>query len=177
MFYKLALISDKYLQEREIFSNFVHNMKDEEFFLQKLQHHDIKPTANRLMIFRAMWRGDEAVSLMQLEHILHTIDKSTISRALNLFLLHGMCSLSCVQYFLLSIRKRYLIFPIGIRVPSASIALVVKSHRARAPARRGRSSSRHPTVAGHAFCALIFTRKSTMKRVPSPGRLLTAIVP
>lgn len=31
MFYKLALISDKYLQEREIFSNFVHNMKDEEF--------------------------------------------------------------------------------------------------------------------------------------------------
>lgn len=28
MFYKLALISDKYLQEREIFSNFVHNMKD-----------------------------------------------------------------------------------------------------------------------------------------------------
>ena len=44
MFYKLALISDKYLQEREIFSNFVHNMKDEEFFLQKLQHHDIKPT-------------------------------------------------------------------------------------------------------------------------------------
>ena len=90
MFYKLALISDKYLQEREIFSNFVHNMKDEEFFLQKLQHHDIKPTANRLMIFRAMWRGDEAVSLMQLEHILHTIDKSTISRALNLFLLHGL---------------------------------------------------------------------------------------
>ena len=67
MFYKLALISDK-----------------------KLQHHDIKPTANRLMIFRAMWRGDEAVSLMQLEHILHTIDKSTISRALNLFLLHGL---------------------------------------------------------------------------------------
>ena len=42
------------------------------------------------MIFRAMWRGDEAVSLMQLEHILHTIDKSTISRALNLFLLHGL---------------------------------------------------------------------------------------
>ena len=73
MFYKLALISDKYLQEREIFSNFVHNMKDEEFFLQKLQHHDIKPTANRLMIFRAMWRGDEAVSLMQLEHILRKL--------------------------------------------------------------------------------------------------------
>ncbi len=90
MFYKLALISDKYLQEREIFSNFVHNMKDEEFFLQKLQHHDIKPTANRLMILRAMWRGDEAVSLTQLEHILLTIDKSTISRTLNLFLLNGL---------------------------------------------------------------------------------------
>ena len=92
MFYKLALISDKYLQEREIFSNFVHNMKDEEFFLQKLQHqhHDIKPTANRLMILRAMWRGDEAVSLMQLERILLTIDKSTISRTLNLFLLNGL---------------------------------------------------------------------------------------
>lgn len=90
MFYKFALITEKYLQKREIFSTFVHNMKDEEFFLHKLQHHDIKPTANRLMILRAMWRGDEAVSLMQLERILLTIDKSTISRTLNLFLLQGL---------------------------------------------------------------------------------------
>lgn len=78
------------MQIREIIRTFVLNMKDEEFFLQRLQHHDIKPTANRLMIFRAMWRGDEAVSMMQLERILQTIDKSTISRALNTFLLHGL---------------------------------------------------------------------------------------
>ena len=65
-------------------------MKDEEFFLHKLQHRNINPTANRLLILRSMWRGDEALSLSRLERLLPTIDKSTISRTLNLFLLHKL---------------------------------------------------------------------------------------
>lgn len=65
-------------------------MQNEDFFLDKLHHRGIKPTANRLMILRSMWRGDEAVSLSDLEHALHTIDKSTISRTLNLFLTQGL---------------------------------------------------------------------------------------
>jgi Fur family ferric uptake transcriptional regulator len=37
-----------------------------------------------------MCRGDEMVSLPELERLLPTVDKSTISRALSLFLLHGL---------------------------------------------------------------------------------------
>ncbi|MBR5652744.1 MAG: transcriptional repressor [Prevotella sp.] len=65
-------------------------MKDEEFFLHKLEHRDIKPTATRLLILREMYRGDETVSLPELERLLPTIDKSTISRTLTLFLLHRL---------------------------------------------------------------------------------------
>ena len=65
-------------------------MANEEFLIHKLQHRDIKPTATRLLILNAMCRGDETVSLPQLEKLLPTIDKSTISRTLNLFLLHQL---------------------------------------------------------------------------------------
>lgn len=65
-------------------------MQHEEFFLHKLEHRGIKATANRLLILRAMCRGDEAVSLPMLEGMLHSIDKSTISRTLNLFLQHKL---------------------------------------------------------------------------------------
>lgn len=70
-------------------------MEHEEFFLHKLEHRGIKPTANRLLILRAMWRGDETVSLPVLEKLLPTIDKSTISRTLNLFLMHRL--IHCVD--------------------------------------------------------------------------------
>ena len=65
-------------------------MKDEDFFLHKLEHRDIKPTATRLLILREMYRGDETVSLPELEKLLPTVDKSTISRTLTLFLLHRL---------------------------------------------------------------------------------------
>lgn len=65
-------------------------MKDEDFFLHKLDHRDIKPTATRLLILREMYRGDETVSLPELEKLLPTVDKSTISRTLTLFLLHRL---------------------------------------------------------------------------------------
>lgn len=65
-------------------------MADEDFFLDKLTHRDIRPTAIRLLILRNMMRGDEALSLPDLERLLPTVDKSTISRTLSLFLLHRL---------------------------------------------------------------------------------------
>lgn len=65
-------------------------MQNEEFLVHKLEHRDIKPTAGRLLILNSMMRGNEAVSLPDLERYLPTIDKSTISRTLSLFLLHGL---------------------------------------------------------------------------------------
>ena len=65
-------------------------MTDEQYYLDKLALRDIRPTATRLLILREMMRGDEAVSLPQLEVLLPTIDKSTISRTLSLFLLHRL---------------------------------------------------------------------------------------
>ena len=63
-------------------------MKDS--FLHDLEHHDIKPTATRLLILEQLHRGDEMLSLPRLEQLLPTVDKSTISRTLTLFLLHGL---------------------------------------------------------------------------------------
>ena len=65
-------------------------MTDETFFIHTLTLRDIKPTAIRLLILREMMRGDEAVSLPELERFLPTVDKSTISRTLSLFLLHRL---------------------------------------------------------------------------------------
>ena len=65
-------------------------MHDEAFFVAKLSLRHIKPTATRLLIVREMMRGDETVSLPELERLLPSIDKSTISRTLSLFLLHRL---------------------------------------------------------------------------------------
>ena len=104
MFYKLALISDKYLQEREIFSNFVHNMKDEEFFLQKLQHHDIKPTVKRNILLvpechKAIecssigFRCSDFSQLFQLSY--DTMHKGKERGLLGQFMEHGDHVVSC----------------------------------------------------------------------------------
>lgn len=65
-------------------------MNNDEQLLHKLQHRDIRPTAVRLLILRQMMRGDETVSMPDLERWLPTVDKSTISRTLSLFLLHRL---------------------------------------------------------------------------------------
>lgn len=104
MFYKLALISDKYLQEGEIFSNFVHNMKDEEFFLQKLQHHDIKPTVKRNILLvpechKAIecssigFRCSDFSQLFQLSY--DTMHKGKERGLLGQFMEHGDHVVSC----------------------------------------------------------------------------------
>jgi Fur family ferric uptake transcriptional regulator len=52
---------------------------------QKLLDRDIKPTAVRLLIFKAMVEYPQAFSLSDLEAVLEIVDKSTISRTITLF--------------------------------------------------------------------------------------------
>jgi Fur family ferric uptake transcriptional regulator len=65
-------------------------MEYEDFFVEKMRKRDIKPTAIRLLVLRQMFRGNQAVSLPDLEQMLPTVDKSTISRTLSLFLQHQL---------------------------------------------------------------------------------------
>lgn len=44
----------------------------------------LKPTPNRVLVLRALSESRSAQSLMQLEHTLETLDKSSISRVLQL---------------------------------------------------------------------------------------------
>ena len=50
-----------------------------------LEHHGVKPTANRLLIARALKDAERPLSLMELETRLETIDKSNVFRALAAF--------------------------------------------------------------------------------------------
>ena len=70
-------------------------MYDEQYYLDKLALREIKPTAIRLLILRTMIRGNETVSIADIERYLPTVDKSTISRTLSLFLFHRL--IHCVD--------------------------------------------------------------------------------
>ncbi len=59
-------------------------MKQEELS-ELLDHHGIKPTANRILVSKALADADRPLTLSELEDALHTIDKSGIFRALSLF--------------------------------------------------------------------------------------------
>jgi len=50
-----------------------------------LEERNIKPTAIRILVLKAMREFKSAFSLGDLEDVLDTIDKSTISRTINLF--------------------------------------------------------------------------------------------
>lgn len=52
---------------------------------RKLLDRGVKPTAVRLLIFKAMVEYQQAFSLLDLELVLDTVDKSTISRTITLF--------------------------------------------------------------------------------------------
>ncbi len=55
---------------------------EENIYLDKLARRDIKPTAIRLLILKNMMEVERAVSLLDLETLLDTVDKSTISRTI-----------------------------------------------------------------------------------------------
>ena len=52
---------------------------EEKVYLDKLAKRDIKPTAIRLLILKSMMEAGRAVSQLDLETLLDTVDKSTIS--------------------------------------------------------------------------------------------------
>lgn len=59
-------------------------------YQDKLENRDIKPTSLRLLILKTMMQENRAVSILDLENRLDTVDKSTISRTLSLFLSHHL---------------------------------------------------------------------------------------
>ena len=65
-------------------------MKDETKYTERLELHDVKPTALRILLLRTMMAHDDAFSLQSLEDELDTVDKSTIYRTITLFLTHHL---------------------------------------------------------------------------------------
>ncbi len=59
-------------------------------FITLLEEHDIKPTANRVVIAKALASSMTPLSLVELERRIVTIDKSGIFRALTLFREHHL---------------------------------------------------------------------------------------
>lgn len=47
--------------------------------------HDIRPTANRILVARALMNAKQPLAMAELEEMLDTVDKSNISRTLALF--------------------------------------------------------------------------------------------
>lgn len=58
---------------------------DKTAYIQLLEEHDIKPTANRIVVVEALASSMLPQSLADLERRIQTIDKSNIFRALTLF--------------------------------------------------------------------------------------------
>jgi Fur family ferric uptake transcriptional regulator len=78
-------------------------MFSEQHCTQILEEHQIKPTANRILVVRALAAAMHPISLAELEMKILTIDKSSIFRTLNLFrqshLVHVIeGSSDCVRY-------------------------------------------------------------------------------
>ena len=63
---------------------------DEATCVRLLEEHDIKPTANRIVVAKALASSMNPQSLAELERRIVTIDKSNVFRALMLFKEHHM---------------------------------------------------------------------------------------
>lgn len=63
---------------------------DKTGYIQLLEEHDIKPTANRIVVAEALASSMLPQSLAELERRIQTIDKSNIFRALTLFREHHL---------------------------------------------------------------------------------------
>lgn len=57
---------------------------------ERLEHHDVRPTAVRLLVYRTMLEFTDTFSLADLEEALDTVDKSTIFRTLETFTEHHL---------------------------------------------------------------------------------------
>ena len=56
--------------------------------VDKLKNRGIKPTAARIIVFKELSKQESPVSLLELETLIDTLDKSTISRTLSVLLEH-----------------------------------------------------------------------------------------
>lgn len=65
-------------------------MEKDQHIIDMLEQRDIKPTAMRILVLKAMTSCDDAFSLQSLEDKLDTVDKSTIYRCITLFLTHHL---------------------------------------------------------------------------------------
>ena len=63
---------------------------DETTYVKLLEEHGIKPTANRIVLARALTSSMQPLSLAELERRIQTIDKSNIFRGLMLFREHHL---------------------------------------------------------------------------------------
>lgn len=63
---------------------------EESIYLEKLNQRGIKPTAMRLLVLKSMTQFERAFCLLDLETYLDTVDKSTLSRTITLFLKHHL---------------------------------------------------------------------------------------
>ena len=61
-----------------------------EYIVDIFAHHGVKPTANRILIARAMEQAGRPLSMGEVESLLDTVDKSVISRTLTLFKDHHL---------------------------------------------------------------------------------------
>ena len=63
---------------------------DEAKCIKLLEEHGVKPTANRIMVVKALASSIQPQSLAELESRIETIDKSNVFRALTLFREHHL---------------------------------------------------------------------------------------
>lgn len=63
---------------------------EEQTYLDLMVKRGIKPTAIRILVLQAMLRANRTVSLLDLENMLDTVDKSSIFRTITLFLSHHL---------------------------------------------------------------------------------------
>lgn len=59
---------------------------EDNIYVDILTKRDIQPTAIRILVLQAMMQANRTVSLLDLENMLDTVDKSSIFRTLTLFL-------------------------------------------------------------------------------------------
>lgn len=63
---------------------------EEQTYLDLMVKRGIKPTAIRILVLQAMLQANRTVSLLDLENMLDTVDKSSIFRTITLFLSHHL---------------------------------------------------------------------------------------
>ena len=98
-------------------------MDSQQHLTHILEHRDIKPTAMRLLVLRAMLESDEAFSLLSLEQRLDTVDKSTIYRCIDDLHAHFYCERCHRTYCLSRIHVPVVSLPGNFQVHSINYVL------------------------------------------------------